>query len=155
MIYKRPAGTETRQIILFLHFIHLQQSKTYPFPKSARLKSRKTLQEVFSNGKRLHSGFIKLFYLTGPAAQPDIKCGVGVSSRYFKKAVDRNRIKRLLREAYRLQQEALKQKVLQTQNQVSLFLLFTGKELPDYEAVYKQTGNLLQKLADRINEVAP
>ncbi|MBZ4188675.1 ribonuclease P protein component [Niabella beijingensis] len=133
----------------------MQQTKTYPFSKSDRLKSRKKLQEVFSTGSRFHSGFVKLLYLSERAGQPGIKCGVGASSRYFKKAVDRNRIKRLLREAYRLQQGPLQQLAVQTGSQVFLFLLFTGKELPAFDIVYKQTGNVLQKLITRINEVAP
>lgn len=126
----------------------------YTFPKEERLKSRKKLQELFSSGKRIHSGSLKLLYIKEPVGGGFIKCGVGVSGRNFKKAVDRNRIKRLLREAYRLQQQPLKEYVFQQSTNLSVFLLFTGKELPDYEMVYKSVGVMLKKLLKQLNEVA-
>lgn len=50
-------------------------------------------------------GMIRVFYKT--VEQTGIRAGVGVSTRVFKKAVDRNRIKRQLRESYRLQKQIL------------------------------------------------
>ncbi|SDC66356.1 ribonuclease P protein component [Niabella drilacis] len=133
----------------------MQQAKTNTFPRQQRLKSRKKLQEVFSSGSRIHSGTIKLLYLAEAADKPDIQCGVGTSSRYFKKAADRNRIKRLLREAYRLQQQPVKMSAGQTQTHLSLFLLFTGKALPLYNDIYKQVGKALQKLENKLHAMDP
>lgn len=56
--------------------------------------------------------------------------GVGVSKRYFKKATDRNRVKRLTREAYRHRQEIMKLLVEKNHAAVDLFFIFTGRELP-------------------------
>ncbi|MGJ7032007.1 ribonuclease P protein component [Niabella hirudinis] len=128
----------------------MQQTKTNTFPRRQRLKSRKKLQEVFSSGNRIYSGTIKLLYLAEAADKPEMLCGVGTSSRYFKKAVDRNRIKRLLREAYRLQQQPLKIKTGPTNTRLLLFFLYTGKELPVYADIYKQIAKALQKLAKSI-----
>lgn len=133
----------------------LQQTGTYTFSKSARLKSRKKLQQVFSKGRRLYAGPVKLLFLKEPAEKPEVHCGVGVSSRYFKKAVDRNRIKRLLREAYRLQQQPVKAMAARTNSNLSLFFLFTGRELPLYPDIYKQVGNVLKKLGNSADEMAP
>lgn len=132
----------------------LQQKGTYAFSKSSRLKSRKKLQQVFSTGRRLYSGNVKLLCIREPAEKPAVYCGVGTSSRHFRKAVDRNRIKRLLREAYRLQQYPLKELAAQTSSSYSLFFLFTGKEIPLYSDIYKQIGRILEKLANGNHEVA-
>lgn len=129
-------------------------SKKNIFPKNARLKSRKKLQEVFSSGKKIYSGPVKLLYIK-EAGAADIKCGIGVNGRYFKKAVDRNRIKRLLKEAYRLQQHSLRDFVALQPTNLSIFLLFTGKEMTDYDTIFKLVGNNLQKLEKQLNEVAP
>jgi len=77
-----------------------------------------------------------------------IKAGVTVSSRSFKKAVQRNRVKRVLREAYRLQKLPLKTTLEQRQQNLAVFFIFTGKELPVYSEVYEKMGILLSKLND-------
>ena len=116
------------------------------FSKKQRLKSRKKLQQVFAARKAVYAGSIKLMFLVEDAETGFVKCGVGLSGRNFKKAVDRNRIKRLLREAYRLQQHELQKVVLQQQKELSVFILYTGREMPVYEVVYKDVGIALQKL---------
>lgn len=76
-----------------------------------------------------------------------------MSNKNFKRAVDRNRIKRLAREAWRVQksilEESLKNKTL------SVFLIYTQKELPDYKTIYDKTGLILKKLVKIINETDP
>ena len=72
------------------------------FPRHERLKSQKSIEALFQKGKRLSVGDFRFIYQFRPT--PGIQIGVGTSSRQFKRAVDRNRIKRLIREAYRLDQ---------------------------------------------------
>jgi ribonuclease P protein component len=79
-------------------------------------------------------------------ATSHLQCGVGVSVRNFKKAVDRNRIKRLTREAYRLQKTALVQKMKDHPRVLCLFLIYTGKELPAFTLVKEKLALILQKL---------
>jgi ribonuclease P protein component len=80
-----------------------------------------------------------------------LQAGFSVSSRNFKKAVDRNRIKRLLRESYRKQKSTLLELLTKEGAPVSLaiFLIYTGKELPAYEFVDEKMRLAIKKLADR------
>ena len=93
------------------------------FSKAQRLKSRKKLQEVFSAGKSVRGSVVKLVFLTEKTDVPEVQCGVGLITRNFKNAVDRNRIKRLLREAYRLQQQPLQAYIASSDTALSAFLL--------------------------------
>ena len=79
-----------------------------------------------------------------------LQAGFGVSSRHFKKAVDRNRIKRLSREAYRLQKGPLLQRLEEKGRSMAVFFLYTGKELPEYAIVSEKIGVALQKLIKEI-----
>jgi ribonuclease P protein component len=79
-----------------------------------------------------------------------LQAGFGASSRHFKKAVDRNRIKRLSREAYRLQKQALLQRVKEKGVSMALFFIYTGKDLPDYATASEKIGVALQKLIKEI-----
>ncbi len=125
------------------------------YPSNEKLKSRKALELLFASGKSFSVFPIKVFFTLTPVdvATPKdtlLNAGVGVSARNFKKAVDRNRIKRLLREVYRTQKQELHKTVQAKNNQLSVFFLFIGKELPVHEALNNAMAKVLEKLNERI-----
>ena len=79
-----------------------------------------------------------------------LQAGFGASSRNFKKAVDRNRIKRLGREAYRLQKQPLLRQLTEKGFSMAVFFIYTGRELPVYATVTEKIGVALQKLIKEI-----
>ncbi len=117
------------------------------YPRNEKLKSRKLIQQLFAEGKSVTASPIKCFYLANPSELSEtLQTGVGVSARNFKKAVHRNRIKRLLREAYRLNNQSLHQKLEEKKIRVALFILFIGKELPTQPAIEVAVQTALEKL---------
>ena len=121
----------------------------YTWTKAEKLKSRKRIEWVFKEGKSLSVFPFKVFYLLlHPPAPP--QAGFGAGSRHFKKAVDRNRIKRLSREAYRLQKQPLMEALAEKERSMALFFIYTGKELPDHGTVKAKIGVLLQKLIKEV-----
>jgi ribonuclease P protein component len=79
-----------------------------------------------------------------------LQAGFGAGSRHFKKAVDRNRIKRLSREAYRLQKQPLIDLLAEKGISMAVFFIYTGKELPDHSTVKAKIGVALQKLIKEV-----
>jgi len=78
--------------------------KIYKLSKKDKLKSRKTIEQLFKNGKTVSVFPLKLIYIkTTPKDNAAMKAAFSVSKKLHKSAVARNRIKRLLRESYRLQ----------------------------------------------------
>jgi ribonuclease P protein component len=119
----------------------------FTYPKSERLKSKTTIDLLFSTGKSVSKYPLRLVYV--PVDLPDeepIKLGVSVSKKYFKKAVDRNYFKRVLRETYRLN----KQLLLPTGQQRYAFMFFyqTSDRLP-YAEIEEKTKLLFQKFAEQ------
>ncbi len=79
-----------------------------------------------------------------------VQAGVGVSGRNFSKAVDRNRIKRLLREAYRLNKSVLHEALTADQKKIAVFILYIGKEKPGLTALNEAMPLVLNKLITAI-----
>ncbi len=125
----------------------------FTYQQQEKLKSRKLIGQLFSHGKSIHIFPVKLIYLElKEVVDYPVKAGVGASSRNFKKATDRNRIKRLLREAYRGEKITL-HNYLQAQNRkVVFFLLFTGKTITDCELIKAKMPLLMQRLIHELNE---
>jgi len=120
--------------------------------KTERVKKRKVIEQLFSAGKTFSVYPLRAYYLfssqqseEGNEGSP-LQFGAGVSKRHFKKAVHRNRIKRLLRETYRLQKLPLQNCITEKKNCLYVFVIFTGKELPLFEALKPIMANLLARL---------
>jgi ribonuclease P protein component len=126
-------------------------AKQFTLGKKERLKSRKSIEQLFSDGKSFAINPFRVYYLFDTSPGSSLQFGAGVSSKHFKKAVDRNRIKRMMKEAWRLQKTPLSSLVKEQTRQLNVFFIYTGKELPDYKEVYEKTGKIADKLCKMIS----
>lgn len=108
--------------------------KQFGYPKQEKLKQKKEISLLFEKGKWKSCGNIRIISLKSEDISNQ-KIGVSVPKRYFKKAVERNRIKRLLREVYRLNKDIF----ISSFGSNSLSMLFwISKDLPKhYQEVEK------------------
>ena len=128
-------------------------AKQFTLGKKERLKSRKRIEQLFNAGRSLSKFPFKVVYHVCPSA-PAVEilaAGFSASSRNFKRAVDRNRIKRLMREAYRLQKKVLHDWLLTQEQHLDVFFIYTGKELPDFKLVETKMKGLLDQLLQTLS----
>ncbi|WP_025742230.1 ribonuclease P protein component [Aquimarina pacifica] len=112
------------------------------FNKKERLKSKKEIDFLFAEGASISRYPIRLIYKKSVFKENiTLRTGVSVPKRNFKKAVDRNAIKRLLREGYRKN----KYLVPNTTHQFTFMFLYSGKEMPKYAQVESKIKEVLQK----------
>lgn len=132
----------------------MNNKKKYGFGRAERLKSRKQIQAVFGKGKQFSHFPFRVYWLPGQPPN-NLQAGVGVSKRQFGKAVDRNRIKRLMREAWRLNKQPLKLELEQKGKCLFVFMIYTGNALPSWDelsAKMKTAITRLQKLIDEMDQ---
>ena len=120
--------------------------KRFGFGKKEKLKSRKRIEELFLNGKNFSVFPLRVTYQFSPSEETAVQVGVTAGKRYFKKAVDRNRIKRLIREAYRLQKHELAEVLKQKQQSCSLFFMYVDKTIPSFPVVKDAMNKCLKRL---------
>jgi ribonuclease P protein component len=135
-------------------------AKQFTLGKNERLKSRKQIEQLFSEGKKFSVTPFRIFYLldsllTTHNSQFALQFGVAVSTKNFKRAVDRNRVKRLTREAWRLQKNELAEELKTVGKQLNVFFVYNHKELPDFNTVKEKVAVALKKLSQKINEDNP
>jgi len=120
------------------------EKKDQKFPRSQRLKSNKAIGRLFDRNSKdcftvLVYPYRAVVYREALTSEGFPEVLVSVPKRNFKKAVSRNRIKRLTREAYRLQKIVFPCKMY-------IAFLFVGKELPEFGQVKRALGTILDKL---------
>jgi len=120
------------------------------FTKQEKLKKSKLISQLFAEGKNVTEFPIKLVYLPlEHGGTHKIQAGVSVPKRNFKKAVDRNRIKRLLREAYRKNKQHIYTEE-HTKKHIFMFI-YLGKNEIQYKLIEEKMILLLQKFLQKNN----
>ena len=114
--------------------------------KAERLRSRKTISLLFEKGKAINIHPIKLVWTQIPNREDSIlQFGVAVPKKNFKKAVDRNRLKRQMREAMRKNKLPVKNFLAQKDKPCAMLLVFTGKEAVTYKEIEDKIIVILQR----------
>lgn len=115
--------------------------------KDERLCSRKVLEKLFSGGHpSVTAPPIRAIFMRNE--MPGVRILVSVSKRYFKRAVKRNRIKRQMREAYRLQKETL----LPLDGGLDIAFLWTSDEILPTEKVFQKMQNILCRIKESMTD---
>jgi ribonuclease P protein component len=124
----------------------------FTYPKKERLKSKTTIGLLFSEGKSVSKYPLRLVYRQAEVdAEEKIKIGVSVSKKYFKRAVDRNYFKRVLRETYRLNKHLLLDHI---QEPYSLMFFYQTKDKLTYEEINTKTVQLFEKFLQQVNKTS-
>ncbi|MGG5506967.1 MULTISPECIES: ribonuclease P protein component [unclassified Myroides] len=118
-----------------------KQNETYP--KEEKLKAKRLIDELFITGKSVSKYPLRLVYIEVNEEQaPPLQTGVSVSKRHFKKAVDRNYYKRLLRENYRKNKTII---LDQLDQKFAMMLFYQTKDRLNYQEVEHKMKGLFEK----------
>ena len=131
----------------------------FTYQKKDKLKSRKQTQHLFSTGQAINVFPIRLIYTIEPietsleqiSSTSLLQAGVGAPSRTFRKAVQRNRVKRLLREAYRLEKPNFMSQASLEHKRVNLFFLYTDALVLTQAVIQEKVKEALALLIIKLN----
>lgn len=120
----------------------------FTYPKTEKLKSKNTIDLLFSEGKSVSKYPLRLVFVENPLEEKEkIKMGVSVSKKYFKHAVDRNYFKRVLRECYRLNKHILTENL---EKPYAFMFFYQSKDRLTYQEINEKTIKLFQKFVENV-----
>ena len=119
------------------------------YPKSERLKSKNTIDLLFAKGKSVSKYPLRLVYVPveGDSAAT-IQIGVSVSKKHFKKAVDRNYFKRVLRETFRSNKHLITESISEP---YAMMFLYQSSDCLSFEDIQIKTMQLFEKFVIQVN----
>ena len=120
--------------------------KQYGFSKQERLCKRDDFQIVLTKGKSVYSYPFRCVYVWKESSSFSVKVAVSVSRRRFKHAVDRNKIKRLVRESYRLNKHILYQHYVDCNKSLDILVIYTDTKIHPFPFIQKKIVSVINKL---------
>ena len=129
----------------------MEQSKhQYTYKRTEHLKLRKAIEAVFVQNRVLRAGGIKLVFAAEPADAYSHQVGFVAPKKIHHLAVDRNRNKRLLREAYRLNRHILTDAVCNKPLKISFLFVAQNNAPMTFADVEGNVRQLLARLAEKV-----
>lgn len=117
--------------------------------KAERLNRKKVIEKMFAGGSRSFSLFpLRVVYLPVEELETPVSILVSVSKRRFKRAVKRNRVKRLVREAYRLNKSLLLETVQQRGIRLAVAFIYLSDRLADMSLIDERMKTALSRIAE-------
>ncbi len=121
--------------------------------RNEKLKSAKAIEALFNGGKFIGHGNLILKYRIRPInpSENPIKMGVAVSAKKFKKSVDRNYVKRILREAFRHKKPLFRNLLQNETSALDMMFIYNNKERPEYLHTLSEMEGLVKRLERKFN----
>ena len=116
----------------------------HTFPKAEKLCSDRAIEQLFAEGASTMKYPLRSVYRPNGGEQTHVL--ISVSKKRFKHAVDRNRVKRLIREAFRLNKQ-----LLAPTAKLDLAFIFIGNRLPDFATISKSVTHILERINNDVN----
>ena len=117
------------------------------FGKAEKLKSKKQIEQLFRKGSQAFNYPFKLiWFYTGPSNEVRSKLLIGASRKNLKKATDRNKMKRRMREAYRRNKTRLLDSLSANDSYCNIGIIHVGKEISTFKETEKKIIDLLDRL---------
>jgi len=122
-------------------------NKRLTFPREEKLKSRKMISNIFSEGSVVKSYPIRIQFIFHEIEDfPPCQMGVSVPKRHFKSAVDRNKIKRQIKEAYRLNKSSLINDLKLKKKKIAMMFIFSANINLEFTQIEKLTIAAISKI---------
>lgn len=116
------------------------------------LKSKIVINQLFSKGKVITKGPLRLVYFEiKPKGNNELQFLISVPKKRFKLAVSRNRIRRVISEAYRLNANPLRSSIQELDKQYALAIIYIGKKEVSFEIIEEYLQEILSELGIKIN----
>ncbi|BAV09896.1 ribonuclease P protein component [Filimonas lacunae] len=107
---------------------------------------------MFKQGRSFTLFPLKVLFLQAETPGESLQTGVAAGTRHFKRAVHRNRVKRLMRESYRLHALPLQQYVEEKQQPMVVFMLYIDKVLPTQELLHQKMPLVIKRIIKELDE---
>ena len=119
--------------------------------KVERLRSKKEIDSLFKAGRSTKAYPFLAVWQTAESESPfPAQMAVSVAKKRIKRAVDRNLVKRRVREAYRREKLTLYKALTEKGLTLKLMFIFTGKEIPSYEQTQVEIKRIVKRLTDTL-----
>jgi len=126
----------------------------FTFKKEERLSGKKLIDELFENGSSFYLQPFRILFLEKKMESlSSAQVLISVPKKNFKRAVDRNKIKRLIRESYRVNKFLLYSSLERNNKQLAIGILYTSKIMEPFSLIQEKIIAVLTKLAQQYDVV--
>lgn len=123
----------------------------YSFSRNDRLAGKKNIEHLFTSGQRLSIGTLRFLWIANSAGdKAGVKIAISVSKKLHKKAVDRNKIRRRIREAYRIRKKEILEAAIAMHSEIHIMIIYYSTEIMSYDVIAEWIKTAMQRIQEKL-----